>query len=241
MTKVLIASGLVVALLVGIWVYSSWSQEQSAVVLQDGEAVTGRVTMKTIPVKSDQTMVIGTYKADIKQSEIDWEAGKPAIAGYVHHGTFGLRSGEVTLVDDKLTGEFLIDVDSLKVTSLGGGKAGQESALEGHLKGERFFDVANNPTATFKITKVEPQILPGPGQAEYTATGELTMKGKTNEVTFPMKVVVDGDEKVYVTANLEIDRTKWGIDFGSATVAEKITENIIGDSVKLDLQIWLAK
>ncbi len=232
---------MVVALFAGIWAYSAWSQEQPMVVLEDGKAVTGGITMKTVPMTSDRTMTAGTHQADVEESEIDWEAGKPAIAGYVHHGTFALRSGEVTLTGDQLTGEFVIDVDSLQVTSLGGGKAGQESTLEGHLKGERFFDVANNPTATFKITKVEPQILPGPGQAEYTATGELTMKGKTNEVTFPMKVVVDGDEKVYVTANLEIDRTKWGIDFGSVTVAEKITENIIGDSVKLDLKIWLTK
>src|SRR5690606_15202178 len=141
----------------------------------------------------------------------------------------------------ELTGEFIIDVDSLDMVSLGGGKAGQESILEGHLKGERFFDTANYPTAKFTITDVEPKVLPGPDHSDYTATGQLTIKGQTNEISFPMKVVVDDKGEVWVTAQLEIDRTKWGIDFGSASIAEEITENIIGDEVKLDLKVKLGK
>lgn len=241
MQKVFIAVGAAILLFGGIWIYSSWSGNGAAVSPNGEGPVSGGITMTTVPVKSAKTMETGTYEADIRDSSIDWEAGKPAIAGYVHHGTFSLQSGAVTLADERLTGEFVIDITSLEVTSLGGGKAVQESALEGHLKGERFFDVANNPTATFKIVDVSPKVLPGPERSDYEATGELTMKGQTHEVTFPMKVVVSENDEVRVTADLEIDRTKWGIDFGSASVADKITENIIGDDVKLELDVILMK
>src|SRR5690606_28201574 len=122
-------------------------------------------------VESVATMEPGTYRADATASTITWQAGKPAIAGYVHTGTFALQGGSVNLTDSELTGEFVVDVNSLKMTSLGGGKAGQESTLEGHLKGNGFFDVANYPTATFRVIDVSPKVLPGPTQTEYTATG----------------------------------------------------------------------
>src|SRR5690606_19721670 len=105
----------------------------------------------------------------------------------------------------------------------GGGKAGQESTLEGHLKGNGFFDVANYPTATFRVIDVSPKVLPGPTQTEYTASGELTMKGQTNNVAFPMRVVVGENGEVWMYATLDLDRTKWGINFGSATIADRIT------------------
>lgn len=241
MKNVFIALGAAALLFGGIWLYSAWNTEEQTISPDGEETVSGGLTMTAVPVRSEKTMEKGVYRADVETSTVTWEAGKPAIAGYVHHGKFSLQSGEVTLADDELTGEFVIDIDSLKVTSLGGGKEGQESALEGHLKGERFFDTANNPTATFRIVDVSPKVLPGPGQADYEATGELTMKGQTHEVTFPIEVIVSDNDEVRVTAELEIDRTKWGIDFGSASIADKITENIIGDEVKLELDVRLAK
>ena len=241
MKNVGIAVGVVVILVGGIWLYRSSNQEGESAAT-NSEGITGSVvSFESVPTSSSKDMETGTYEADTEESSIGWEAGKPAIAGYVHHGSFGLQSGEVTLAEGELTGEFVIDVDSLRVTSLGGGKAGQESTLEGHLKGERFFDVVAHPTATFTITDVSPRVLPGPDQADYTASGVLTLKGQTNDVSFPMKVVVNDEDEVWVTAELEIDRTRWGIDFGSASIAERITENIIGDTVKLDLKVKLTK
>ncbi len=194
-----------------------------------------------MPIESKTTMETGTYEASTNDSSVYWQAGKPAIAGYVHTGKFQIDSGEVTLTDGEITGEFVIDVSSLVITSLGGGKEGQESSLEGHLKGDDFFDVATYPTATFTVTDVTPKVLPGPGNSDYTATGELTMKGKTNSVSFPMKVLVANEDEVWMTAAVTIDRTLWGINFGSASIADEITDNIIGDNVTLDLVMKLGK
>ncbi|WP_165793748.1 YceI family protein [Hyphococcus luteus] len=50
--------------------------------------------------------------------------------------------------------------------------------FDGHLKGERFFDVANYPEITFVSTEVEKT-----GADTGTITGELTIKGATRPVT----------------------------------------------------------
>ncbi|MEX2340808.1 MAG: YceI family protein [Candidatus Paceibacterota bacterium] len=191
--------------------------------------------------ESTETMEPGRYTADTNASVVTWQAGKPAIVGYVHTGTFSLQSGEIELSNESLTGEFVLDMDSIKLTSLGGGKAGQESMLEGHLKAEGFFDIESYPTATFRIVDVSPKVLPGPDQSEYTATGELTLKGQTNSLSFPMRVVVNNDNEVWMYASLTIDRTLWGVNAGSASVADRITDNIIGDDVEIDIEMKLVK
>lgn len=240
MKNVWIVGGVLVLLvLVGwlIWPDSTddknLTAEQKAMMEGDGAELESR--------QSVMEMETGTYSIDTSDSAIAWSAGKPAIAGYIHNGTFSLDSGSVNLTESEITGEFVVDINSLKVTSLGGGKAGQESSLEGHLKGERFFDAETYSTATFVITDVSPKVLPGPSMQDYTATGELTLKGQTKEITFPMQVFVVSENEIWVEADIALNRTEWGISFGSASVAEEITENIIGDTVNLDLSVKLTK
>lgn len=218
----------------GYWLFTKSAEAPAAVSDPDNNENAPRD-------ESVAVMETGRYSADVSKSIITWQAGKPAIAGYVHTGQFNLQSGSVDLTDRELSGEFVVDINSLRLTSLGGGKAGQESALEGHLKSQGFFDAANHPTATFRITDVSPKVLPGPGQTDYTASGELTMKGETRPVTFPAKVAVAGEGEVWLTAALEIDRTEWGINFGSAKFTDRITDQIIGDTVTLGLSIKLNK
>lgn len=191
---------------------------------------------------STATLETGTYKVVEDESTVTWQAGKPAISGYVHTGRFSLASGgSFNVTDSSITGSTDIDINSLEIVSLGGGKAGQESALEGHLKSESFFDAATYPKGTFKVTDITPHKLPGPNQTDYTATGELTLKGKTETIAFPIKVSVTNPKEAVLKANFTIDRTRWGIDYGSASVTGKVTNQIIGDDVTLNLSVKLRK
>lgn len=201
-------------------------------------AETGQEAVAT----STDTLETGTYKVVEDESTVTWQAGKPAISGYVHTGRFSLASGgSFNVTDSSITGSTDIDINSLEIVSLGGGKDGQESTLEGHLKGEGFFNASVYPTATFKVTDITPHKLPGPDQTDYTATGELTLKGKTETITFPIKVSVTDPNEAVLKANFTIDRTRWGIDYGSASVAGKVTNQIIGDDVTLNLSVKLRK
>lgn len=228
----------VLLLLTGYWFFSSRTSDLPATTIENSESENESDLMVA---ESATIMAPGSYTADTETSLVTWQAGKPAIAGYVHTGAFAIDSGSINLSESDITGEFVIDVESLKVTSLGGGKVGQESTLEGHLKSDKFLDTETYSTATFVITDVSPKVLPGPSASEYTATGDLTLKGQTKEVSFPMRVTVVSESKVRVDADIALNRTEWGINSGSASVAEKITDNIIGDIVNMNLVVELEK
>lgn len=175
---------------------------------------------------------VGTYTVIAEESSINWTAGKPLIAGYVHTGTLNVQSGTVEVADSSASGSFVIDMTSVKVTSLGGGKAGKESALEAHLKKDDFFGIETYPTATFTISSIAPT-----EEADtYTVTGGLTMKDKTNEVTFPVRIYME-EGKLHAYADFTIDRTLWGITFASASVFDNLANNAIGDEVTLSLKL----
>lgn len=175
----------------------------------------------------------GAYAVDASSSVIAWEAQKPLIPGYVHRGTIGLSGGSITVADTSATGAFNLDMNTVKVTSLGGGKEGKESALEGHLKKSDFFDVEKYPTGAFEITMVEPV---DPTTFSYKIVGALTLKDKTNPVEFPATIYLENGV-LHAKASLTIDRTKWGVSFGSGSISDKLGDNMIADEVKLTLDI----
>src|SRR5690606_37744060 len=95
---------------------------------------------------------------------------------------------------------------------------GKTSAdLDAHLKSADFFDVEKYPSVKFDITKVEDLAAGTESKtvgANKTVSGNLTIKGKTVNVTFPAKVEVTENQ-----ANLEskftINREDWGLAYGA--------------------------
>ena len=75
----------------------------------------------------------------VKSGTINWTGYK--VTGQ-HSGTLALQSGTLNIQDGQLLGgEFVVDMNSLTVTDLEGkGKTN----LEGHLKSDDFFGVAND-------------------------------------------------------------------------------------------------
>jgi polyisoprenoid-binding protein YceI len=122
-----------------------------------------------------------------------------------HDGGFKKLTGTATVTDGDLTTlkiETDIEVDSIYT---------DDTKLTGHLKGPDFFGVKDNPTATFKTTKVEKS------DKGYTSTGDLTMLGKTKSVTMPATISVAGDT-LTIASNFKIDRTNWGMTYGKGQI-----------------------
>lgn len=126
-----------------------------------------------------------------------------------HEGGFSKLSGSATVSGDDVTtlkAEVTIDTDSLY---------SDDPKLTAHLKNADFFDVKNNPKATFKVTKVEK------GDKVYNVTGELTMLGKTKPISFPASIVVDGG-LLQVSSSFPIDRTLWGMNYGKGKIDDQV-------------------
>lgn len=88
--------------------------------------------------------------------------------------------------------------------------------LTNHLKNPDFFDVRKHPKITFKATKITP------GEDDQaTISGDLTMLGKTVPVTVPANVVVT-DEQVTLSTAFKLDRTKWGMNYGTGNIENDV-------------------
>jgi polyisoprenoid-binding protein YceI len=133
--------------------------------------------------------------------------------------------------EDGGSGRFVVDMTSISVTATPK-KPGKEGALEGHLKGDRWFDTAKHPTATVVIDSVSAGEAPG----EYRLAGTLTLKEVTKPVAFPAKIVADASGALTTEATLTIDRTLWGITSSSGSFFDDLGDNAVDDMINLEIR-----
>ena len=109
--------------------------------------------------------------------------------------------------------------------------------LIGHLKSDDFFGTAKHPTAKFEITKVT--LKEG---VNYDVTGKLTIKGITNEITFPALIKqTETAAKIVTVATIKVNRTKFDIKYGSASFFESIGDKAINDEFDLTISVIASK
>ena len=157
----------------------------------------------------------------ISESTVNWKGYK--VTGE-HFGTIQLKEGTLSFEGDKLVGgNIVIDMTSIMVTDMEGEYADK---LAGHLKADDFFGTDKHPTATLKFTKV------GGHGSHYHVTADLTIKGITSPVNFEMNVADNA-----ATTKLKIDRTKYGIKYGSASFFDDLKDKAISDEFDIDVAI----
>ncbi|WP_292009741.1 YceI family protein [Chryseobacterium sp.] len=182
------------------------------------------------------------FAVDTATSVVNWKAFHKG--GFAPRwGTLSIQSGELSLADGQLTsGEFIIDMNSIKVDPASVTEKDKNYAdLEGHLKSEDFFDVAKNPTSDFKITQVS-DLAAAPADAiagaNKTVSGNLTLKGKTLNVSFPAKVTVT-DNTAAVEAKFTVNRADWGIQFGTSEADP--AEWMISKDIEIGIDVKASK
>lgn len=172
--------------------------------------------------------VVKSLKANLENSIINWKGHK--VTGS-HEGTLKLKDGELTYTDEVLTGGFfVVDMTSITSTDLEAGK-GKEK-LEGHLKSADFFGVEKYPTARFDITKVASRGMEG----NFRVSGKLTIKEATQPIKF--NAVIKKDTKgATATAAIKIDRTDFGVRYGSGSFFDNLGDKTIYDEFDLNLTL----
>lgn len=168
------------------------------------------------------------YKVDTANSEIRWEGSKPTGK---HNGTIDLSSGSFSVDQGKVeAGKFVIDMNTINDEDLEGE---QKANLEAHLKGTAegkegdFFNVQEYPNATFELTGIDGNMV----------KGNLTIRDKTNPIEFPASVTIDGDKLNLTSETIELDRTKWGVNYGSKSIFPNLGDQFISDSIKITVSI----
>src|SRR5690606_18583010 len=98
---------------------------------------------------------------------------------------------------EKLTVEVTVKMDSL-YSDAGG--------LTETMKDPKFFDVETHPLSTFKSTGVKK----GEGADQYMVSGDFTLNGVTNNITFPATIKVEGDT-LTASSEFAINRLDWNV------------------------------
>ncbi|HEY0652703.1 MAG TPA: YceI family protein [Chryseosolibacter sp.] len=167
------------------------------------------------------------YLVDKKESVVTW-TGTMALAGKgAHTGFVYLSKGELAMENGQLVGGS-VEMDMSTITDK---VHGSDNNLIHHLKDPDFFDVKKFPTSAFAITKV----VPTEG-GMVNVTGNLTVKGITNEVTFPAKTELKGGV-LNATGNLTIDRTRWDVRYKSGKFFAVLADEAIADEIRFEMKI----
>lgn len=141
-------------------------------------------------------------------------------------GVFARSEGTIWLDEaapEKSRVEATVSTDSLWAS---------DATRDGHLKGERWLNVAKNPTMTFKSTKVEKT-----GDTTAKVTGDMTIMGVTQPVILDVKLNKIGTAPTGMkkmagfTITGQISRKA----FGSTSAA-----GMIGDTVNIHIETLAA-
>lgn len=176
-----------------------------------------------------------SYKVASEESTLKWHAKK--VTGE-HYGIVKFQDGVLTENGGKLTGgEININMTTIDATDLTGE---WHDKLVGHLKSDDFFSVDKHNTARLVIKSAEPIKGAKPGSDNYTVKADLTIKGITNEISFPAMVVVNKG-KIIANANFDIDRTLYDIRYGSGKFFEGLGDKAIDDKFNIKVRLVASK
>ena len=176
------------------------------------------------------------FKLQPKLSTLGWE-GKAVTHG--HNGTMQFSDGELLVKgNDIVGGTVTVDMKTMMATDIK--DAESRGKFLGHMSGDDFFGVATYPTSVFKIVSVTPIKGAAKDADNVTIAGDMTNKGVTQRISFPAKAGVKGD-LASATGKVTLDRTKFGLKYGSKSFFDTIGDKAINDTFDLTFNVIAKK
>ena len=178
----------------------------------------------------------GRRAVDLQESRVEWLGRNllnkhwgrvPIAAGYLEFNQGALTGGELVLsmagiTSDDLAGNPLHDV------------------LIAHLCSDDFFDTALHPEARLVILRATPIEGVAPGGQNLRVEADLTLLGVTAAVEFTAAAGVDAQGRAAAQAAFGIDRTRWGVLYGSGRYFHRLAGHLVNDVIELQVRIITA-
>ncbi len=169
-------------------------------------------------------MAADTYKVDPSHSAVQFGVRHMLLSNT--RGSFGEFSGEVKWDADPKKANI---AGVVKVSSIDT----RDPKRDEHLRGADFFDVAKFSEMSFKSKSIQKK------GKHYVVNGDLTIKGVTKPVTFPLEVsapVTDpwGNQRVHFFANFKINRQDYGITWNKSMDNGGV---VVGNDVNIELDV----
>jgi len=167
------------------------------------------------------------FVIDKSASKVKWEAKK--VTGQ-HNGSISIASGTLVVTDNKISGGTVVmDMKSFVDEDIT--DAGMKAKLMGHLSSDDFFAIEKFPESKMEIKKVTPV-----SGNEYHFLVDLTIKGITNPVEFNAKVTSSAD-KLTAEGVITVNRTLYGIKYGSGSFFQGLGDKVIYDDFTLTFNV----
>lgn len=190
-------------------------------------ALTTTLALTAISAHAQGPIAPGTYAIDPMHSKVGFEV--PHLVISTVEGRFNEYKGEIRIADKFAASTAKIEIEAKSVDTA-------ITKRDDHLRSADFFDAKKFPKLAFQGKRFE-------GTPEsFKLVGDLTIKGKTKEVTLDGKylgTVKDGygNQKAAFQASGKIDRRDFGLTWSSAVEAGPV----VGDEVTLSLKIQATK
>lgn len=175
----------------------------------------------------------GVYRVDTNQSVIQWTGRN---AGTTHFGNIRISSGDITMKDGSVAGEFEVDMNSITNINLEGSDL--QPVLIDHLKSDDFFFTKLFPTARFRILSARPSAEPFLTAPNFDVEGALVIRGFEARQDFSATVAATPENGLSAEAHFDIDRTRWKIIYGSARFFEHLGIHVVYELISIQVRIF---
>jgi len=160
------------------------------------QATSGQITAPALEALLKGGTLAGEWVLDPGKSSIRLK--NKSMWGLVPvNGVFGELSGSGTVSPDgEVSGTLTVAAASIDT---------KNARRDKHLRSADFFDSANNPDITFTMDGIRPS-----GQA-VAVTGALTVRDRTQPLTFDAAASVRGDGEIWLDAEVRLDQADFGL------------------------------
>ena len=176
---------------------------------------------ETKKVAEDATVEVINLNVNTAESSVMWSGS--VLGMHSHAGTVSITEGSLEMTGKAVSGGmFTIDMKSIHPTDSAYTEEKTPDMLVGHLSSADFFLVDSFPTASFIIKSAD--------MANNSITGDLTVRGTTNEeVIENVQVNTDSGE---ASGNITFDRQKYGVAF-----SHPMKDVVISDDIVLKIKL----
>jgi polyisoprenoid-binding protein YceI len=177
-----------------------------------------------------QETLTGTYQIDPTHSRIGFSARHAMVTKV--RGAFNEYEGSGYFdAENPADSRFEITIKADSIDT-------RNADRDAHLKSNDFFDMETYPEIRFRSTSVEPI-----GDNNYRVTGDLTIKGITNPVSFDLEhtgTVQDpwGNQRIGLEGKATVNRKDWGVNFNVALEAGGV---LVSEKVELEFEVSAVK
>jgi polyisoprenoid-binding protein YceI len=168
--------------------------------------------------------VVGTWDIDAAHSTVGFSVRHMMVSKV--RGYFRDFSGEIVTAEDPAQSSVTarINMDSIDT---------RQEQRDAHIRSADFFDVGNHTEMTFRSTAVATD------GADWTVTGDLTIKGITKPVTLALELNGFGPDayggtRAGFSAKTEISRKEFGVDIDMPMDGGGV---VVGDKITVELEI----